>query len=299
MTVLALHIDSAGFAAGRADDDSDASSIRRIPLPEDSVWQRCRELLLDVAGGTEVSAVGIASAGPIDMAAGVVAPVDVPEWRTGFELADAVRKLFPTAEVQLAYEGLCLAMAERQFGASADTVDALTILLSDRISGGITAGGLSLAGRTGNAGHIGHLLVPGFDDRCDCGNRGCLEAIAGGRALVERARHHGWAGSSSDALVEAAQTGDAGVGDALDRAGTAVGLAIASVAALLDIDLVVVGGKLADAGPTLWTPLRKTVAEHARLAFLPGLRVVPSQLGDIGALAGAGLLGMLISPSAE
>ncbi|MFI6218524.1 ROK family protein [Nocardia brasiliensis] len=299
MTVLALHVDSTGFAAGRADDDSDTDSIRRIPLPEHSVWQHCRELLLEVAAGAEVSAVGIASAGPVDMAAGVVAPIDVPEWRTGFELAQSVRKLFPSAEVQLAYEGLCLAMAERHLGGATEAVDTLTILLSDRVSGGITAGGLSLAGRTGNAGHIGHLLVPGFDDPCSCGNRGCLEAIAGGRALIDRARRDGWVGSSIDALVAAAHAGDAVVGAALGRAGVALGLAISSVSALLDIDLVIVGGKLSSAGPTLWTPLHKTVAEHAKLAFLPGLRVIPSHLGDVGPLAGAGVLGMLIGAAAQ
>ncbi|WP_433574714.1 ROK family protein [Nocardia brasiliensis] len=297
MTVLALHIDGARFVAGRADDDNDdGSNVRRVPLPEHSVWQRCRELLLDVAGGTPVSAVGIASAGPVDMAAGVVAPVDIPEWRTGFELAAAVRQLFPTAAVQLAYEGLCSAMAERQFGAAGETMDSLSILLSERVSGGVTAGGLALAGRTGNAGHIGHLLVPGFDDPCSCGNRGCLESVAGGHALVGWAQRNGWAGASCDALLEAAQAGDAIVDAALARAGVALGLAISSVAALLDIDLVVIGGKLSGAGPALWTPLQNAVAEHATLAFLPGLRVLPSQLGDLGALAGAGLLGLLISP---
>ncbi|MFB8281090.1 ROK family protein [Nocardia colli] len=294
MTVLALHIGSAGFMAGRADDDeNDDSSIRRIPLPERSTWARCRELLLDVAAGQEVSAVGIASAGPLDMAAGVVAPADIPEWRTGFGLTEAVRKLFPAAEVHLVLEGLSLAMAERQFGAAQETVDAVTILVSDRISGGITAGGFALAGRTGNAGYIGHVLVPGFDDPCDCGGHGCLEAVAGGRSVVRWARGNGWPGSSSDALVEAARAGDAVALAALGRAGTALGLAITSVAALLDVDLVIVGGVLSQAGPELWTPLHDAVAEHAKLAFLPGLRVLPSQLGDIGVLAGAGLLGIL------
>uniref|UniRef100_UPI002458E4E9 ROK family protein n=1 Tax=Nocardia brasiliensis TaxID=37326 RepID=UPI002458E4E9 len=286
MTVLALHIGSAGFIAGRADDDDDGSSIRRIPLPEHSAWARCRELLLDVAAGSEVTAVGIASAGPLDMAAGVVAPADIPEWRTGFGLADAVRKLFPIAEVPLAFEGLCLAMAERQFGEYQEVVDTVAILVSERISGGITAGGFALAGRTGNAGNIGHVLVPGFDDPCSCGGHGCLEAVAGGRSVVRWARDNGWVGSSSDALIDAARSGDTVAVAALGRAGRALGLAIASVAALLDIDLVVVSGRLSQAGPELWNPLHNAVADHAKLPSHPRLRVFCSQLGQIGAQAG-------------
>uniref|UniRef100_UPI00245420EA ROK family protein n=1 Tax=Nocardia gipuzkoensis TaxID=2749991 RepID=UPI00245420EA len=82
---------------------------------------------------------------------------------------------------------------------------------------------------------------------------------------------------------------------ALDRAGTALGRAVASAAALLDLDLVVLGGSIAEAGPALWKPLGEAVATHARLSFLPGLRVVPSQLGDIALLAGAGILAVTAS----
>ncbi|WP_159842330.1 ROK family protein [Nocardia sp. CY41] len=292
MTVLALEIGSSGFAATRVADDVDTDDIRRIPIPATGAWDRCQELLLEVAGGNQVTALGIASAGPIDMAAGVIAPADVPEWRAGFGIVGAARKLFTEAQVPLALDGVCLALAERGFGATSGVMDSLAIGVSDRITGGVVVGGFSLVGRTGNAGHVGHVLVPGFDDRCSCGGRGCLEAVAGGLAVVRWAREQGWAGTSVPELLEAARVGEDIPAAALGRAGTALGRAIASVAALLDIDLVVVGGSLAGAGPVLWKPLGEAVATHARLSFLPGLRVIPSQLGDIATIMGAGVLAL-------
>ncbi|MGY2032808.1 ROK family protein [Nocardia gipuzkoensis] len=295
MTVLALEIGSSRFAATRVADDVGTEDVRQIPIPASGAWDRCRDILLDAAEGAEVTALGIASAGPIDMAAGIVAPMEVPEWRTGFGIVEAARKLFPAASVHLALDGVCSALAERNFGALSNVMDGLAITASDRISGGVIVGGFTVVGRTGNAGHVGHVLVPGFDDRCVCGGRGCLEAVAGGASAVRWAREQGWAGTSVPELVEAARVGENIPSAALDRAGTALGRAVASAAALLDLDLVVLGGSIAEAGPALWKPLGEAVATHARLSFLPGLRVVPSQLGDIALLAGAGILAVTAS----
>jgi glucokinase len=110
--------------------------------------------------------------------------------------------------------------------------------------------------------------------------------------MVRWAREQGWAGTSVPELLESARVGEDIAAAALGRAGTALGRAIASVAALLDLDLVVLGGPLAEAGPALWKPLGEAVATHARLSFLPGLRVIPSQLGEVATIMGAGVLAL-------
>lgn len=292
MTVLALEIGPSRFAAIEVADDVGADGLRQIPAPERQPWDRCRELLLEVAAGREIASVGIASSGPLDMVAGVVAPAEVVGWEAGFPLVESVKKLFPSAVVSLALDGVCLSLAERHFGGTRDVMDSLSILVTDRIVGGVMVGGFVVVGRTGNAGQVGHVLVPGFDDPCSCGGRGCLEAVAGGKSLVRWANGQGWGGASLPALISAAEEGDPIPVAALERAGTALGCAITSVAALLDLDRVVIGGPLAQAGTALWKPLKSTMAMHARLSFLPGLRAVPSELGDVGLLAGAGVLAL-------
>ncbi|MFE3029528.1 ROK family protein [Nocardia tengchongensis] len=292
MTMLALEVGRCGFTAAQIAEGVDDEDIRRVRFPAGSPWDRCRELLLEVAAGAEVSALGIACPGTIDMAAGVVAIPEIPQWRAGFAIVEAARAVFPTAAVQLALDGVCLALAEHAFGASQGVMDSLAISVSDRISAGMMVGDLAVVGRTGNAGNIGHVLVPGFDERCSCGGHGCLEAVAGGTAVRRWARAQGWSGESVADLVASADVGDEIAVAALGRAGEALGLAVSSVAALLDIDLVVLGGGMATAGPALWKPLGEAVAEHTRLGYLAGLRVVASPLGDIAVLAGAGVLAL-------
>ncbi|ONM46339.1 ROK family protein [Nocardia donostiensis] len=295
MTVLALEIGPTRFAAIEVVDDVGVEDIRQIPMPANRAWDRCRELLLEVAAGAEVARVGVASAGPIDMAAGVVAPPQVAEWSAGFPLRDKIKSVFPSAVVQVALDGACQALAERNFGALRECQDALTITVTDSIAGGVTLGGFSVVGRTGNAGHIGHVLVPGFDDRCVCGGTGCLEAVASGASILRWARARGWSGDSLEDVIGAAEAGEEVPAEALRRAGTALGRAISSVAALLDIDVVVINGPLATAGNNLWKPMNSEMATHARLSYLPGLRVVPSQVGDVATLAGAGVMALALS----
>ncbi|MEV6427492.1 ROK family protein [Nocardia sp. NPDC051463] len=292
MTTLALEIATSWFAASEIAADVDTDDVRRIAVPARGAWEQCSEMLLEVAAGREVTALGIASAGPVDMAAGVVAPLDVPEWRGGFAIVQAAQALFPNAAVRVALDGVCLTLGERNIGATQEVMDSLAISVSDRVTGGIMVGGFVVVGRTGNAGHIGHVLVPGFDDRCECGSRGCLEAVASGRAALRWAQAQGWGGLTVAALVEAALVGEEIPAAAMGRAGTALGRAIASVAAMLDLGLVVITGVLSEAGPALWKPLNEAVATHARLSFLSGLRVVPSTLGPVAMLAGAGVLAL-------
>ncbi|MFE4455790.1 ROK family protein [Nocardia tengchongensis] len=290
MTELALEIGAGGIAAVRVADDVEDDDIRRIEVPPQQVWQSCEQLLREVADGGEVTSLAIACAGPIDMGAGIVAPAGVPQWRAGFDIVAAAQAAFPGAIVQLALDGVALVLAERTLGAMQGVPDALAVSLSERIVGGLAVGGFAVVGRTGNAGNIGHMLVPGCDEPCLCGGRGCLDAVGGGLALCRWARAQGWRGGSVAELAHAAAAGDQVAVAAAGRAGVALGRGIVSAAALLDIDLVVVGGELATAGRALWNPLGETVAEHARLSYLPGLRVVPSPLRGIAVLAGAGVM---------
>ncbi|MGW4070636.1 ROK family protein [Nocardia grenadensis] len=292
MTILALEIGPTRFAAIEIADDVGADGVERIPVPQDAAWDRVRELLLGIAAGRDVTAVGIASSGPIDMASGVVAPEQVREWQAGFPLVESVQKLFPSAVVAMALDGVCLALAERHFGATQEIMDSVSIYLSDMIVGGVMVGGFVVVGRTGNAGQIGHMLVPGYDEPCVCGGRGCLESVAGGAALTKWARNEGWVGDSIEALAQDAQAGDRIAVAALERAGTALGRAIASMAPLLDIGRVVIGGPIAAPGTALWKSLHNAIAMHARLPFLTGLRAVPSELEDLGLLAGAGVIAL-------
>jgi glucokinase len=153
--------------------------------------------------------------------------------------------------------------------------------------------GAPYLGRTGNAGHVGHVVVEPDGPRCACGGQGCVEAVASGPNLVRWAREHGWdAPPDADAkvLAEGARRGDSIAAQAFTQGANAIAAAIASTAAVCDLDLVVVGGGVAGAGEVLFGPLRAALTRYAGLSFLRGLRVVPAELGGDAGLVGAAAL---------
>lgn len=290
MTALALDVGGTKMAAARVLPDGSPDHRVTAPTPQSGVWDACGALLERAAGGEPITSVGIASAGPVDTTAGTVAPVNIAEWRDGFPIVDAVRTLFRSATVRLALDGAAAALAEHRLGAGRGTPDLLGVVVSTGVGGGVIRGGRIVGGRTGNAGHIGHMAVPGGAEQCGCGAFGCLETVASAPAALRWARTNGWDGATAADLAVDAALGEPTAADALERAGTALGQVLASAAALLDIGLVVVGGGFAQAGPALWDPMIAAAARHARLSFLRDLRLAPADLGVLGTLTGAGLL---------
>ncbi|PTR23538.1 glucokinase [Rhodococcus sp. OK519] len=290
MTALALDVGGTKIAAALVGADGRPHGVVTVQTPTAGVWDTCAALLADVPRGATVTSVGIASAGPVDTAAGTVAPVNIAEWRDGFPIVDAVGALFPGATVRLALDGAAAALAEHRLGAGRGLPDLLGVVVSTGVGGGVIRGGRIEGGRTGNAGHIGHMVVPGGDERCACGAVGCLETAASGTAALRWARASGWSGATGADLAVDAELGEPTAAAALERAGIALGQSFASAAALLDVDLVVVGGGFAQSGPALWSPMTTAAAAQARLSFVRELRIVPAELSVLGTLTGAGLL---------
>lgn len=156
-------------------------------------------------GGPRPEAVGIGCAGPLDLAAGTVSPVNMPSWR-GFPLRDEVRKLtgLPT---MLAGDAQCFALGEHWLGAGRGCPSLLGIVVSTGIGGGLVIDGAPLLGPTGNAGHVGHMSIDPYGERCECGGRGCVERYSSGPNMVRWALENGWS-PTTDQPGPATRTGD-------------------------------------------------------------------------------------------
>lgn len=272
------------------------TTIRPTPAggSAEQVWDVVNATIADaltVAGGT-VRAVGIASAGPIDLPRGTVAPINIPGWR-GFPLRDRVAAAVPGVPVRLAGDGVCMALGEHWHGAGRGAGFLLAMVVSTGVGGGLVLGGAPYTGRSGNAGHVGHVVVEHDGQKCACGGRGCVETVAAGPWLVRWARTHGWSAppdAGARELAAAAAAGDDIALRAFTRGATGLAAMIASVAAVCDLDLVVIGGGVARSGGLLFDPLRGALHNYAGLDFLSGLRVVPAELGGEAGLVGAARL---------
>ncbi|MFE4588671.1 ROK family protein [Streptomyces laurentii] len=238
-----------------------------------------------------VTAVGIGSAGPVDASAGTVSPVNVPGWRD-FPLVERVRRATGGLPVTLVGDGVAMTAAEHWQGAARGYDNALCLVVSTGVGGGLVLGGRLHTGPTGNAGHLGHISVDLDGDPCACGGRGCVERIASGPHIARRALANGWrpgpdGDTSAVAVAAAARAGDPVAVASFERAAQALAAGIAATASLVEIDIAVVGGGVAGAGEVLFAPLRRGLRTYATLSFVRGLTVVPALTGTDAGLLGA------------
>ncbi len=298
---LALAIDIGGTKAESALVDESGRLLRgsRFRRPtgatstSDELAIQVRDVISEalemLPNATTLLGVGIGSAGPVDLSHGRVSPLNLPNWRD-FPLVDLVSECVTDVPVTLRMDGLCITLAEHWVGAAQSCPNVMGMVVSTGIGGGLILGGRTVTGSTGNAGHIGHIEVSGFDDPCACGGSGCLEAIASGPRSVAWAREHGWGGSTGEELAESYAAGDGIATAAVERAGRAIGRAIGSAASLTDLDLVVIGGGFSTVTPDLFDHIRIGLEEHSTFDFVRKVRVIPSALSDEGPLIGAAAL---------
>ncbi|MFG2475099.1 ROK family protein [Streptomyces fagopyri] len=240
---------------------------------------------------SRAGAVGIGSAGPVDASAGTVSPVNVPGWRD-YPLVERVRKATGGLPVELIGDGVAITAAEHWQGAARGHDNALCMVVSTGVGGGLVLNGQLHAGPTGNAGHIGHISVDLDGDLCPCGSRGCVERIASGPNIARRALEGGWVpgadgDTSAAAVADAARAGDPVAVASFERAARALAAGIAATATLVEIDIAVIGGGVGKAGDVLLDPLRKALGDYATLSFVRRLTVAPALMGTDAGLVGA------------
>ncbi|GGX01932.1 ROK family protein [Streptomyces lomondensis] len=296
--VAALDIGGTKIAGALVDGHGRILVRAQRPTPAreggDTVMRAVEEVLGELTASplwVRATAVGIGSAGPVDASAGTVSPVNVPGWRD-YPLVARVRAAAGDLPVELIGDGVAITAAEHWQGAARGHDNALCMVVSTGVGGGLVLGGRLHPGPTGNAGHIGHISVDLDGDLCPCGSHGCVERIASGPNIARRALENGWrpgpdGDTSAAAVAAAARFGDPVAVASFERAAQALAAGIAATATLVEIDIVVIGGGVGKAGDILFAPLRKALRAYATLSFVQHLTVAPAQMGTDAGLVGA------------
>ncbi|MEU3745973.1 MULTISPECIES: ROK family protein [Streptomyces] len=296
--VVALDIGGTKIAGALVDDEGRVLARARRPTPareDGETVMKAVEAVLDELATSPLweaaEAVGIGSAGPVDASRGTVSPVNVPGWRD-FPLVERVGRATGGRPVTLVGDGVAMTAAEHWLGAARGHDNALCLVVSTGVGGGLVLGGRLHPGPTGNAGHLGHISVDLDGDPCACGGRGCVERLAAGPHIARRAVENGWrpgpgGDASAAAVAAAARAGDPVAVASFERAAQALAAGIAATATLVEVDIAVVGGGVAGAGEILFGPLRRSLRNYATLSFVRNLTVVPAATGTDAGLLGA------------
>jgi len=277
----------------RTPTKGDEAPFERMCLLIQSIWPE----------HASVEKIVVALPGPLDPGSGVIfsAP-NIPGWEN-FPIGPELEKRFGVT-CKIGNDANLAALGEWRFGAGQGHHNVLYMTISTGIGGGVISDDRLLLGARGLATEVGHVTVLPDGPLCGCGQRGHLEALACGPAIARYAQEQIAAGVVSSLngkgnfttrdISEAANQGDALAIQALTRAGTYIGRALATFLHLFNPSVVIFGGGVSFSGKFLLDPIKETLEKHVMDAsYLKDLIITNAALGDDAGLMGALALGLL------
>ncbi len=304
---LAVGIDVGGtkIAGGVVDEVGKilATARRESPATDtEAIERNIQDLVAELRADHDVEAVGIGAAGFVDSSRSTVMFAPNLAWRDEPLRAD-LEKLIDLPVV-VENDANAAAWGEFTFGAGEDVQDTLLVTVGTGVGGGIVLNGQLHRGAFGVAAEIGHMRVVPDGRICGCGNKGCWEQYASGTALVRDTKEQAREGSliarslvdraggvesiSGPLITEAARDGDSFAREQLAVLGRWLGEGIASLTAVLDPAVVVIGGGVSEAGDLLLEPIRAHYrANLTGRHYRPELEVRAALLGNKAGMIGA------------
>lgn len=246
-----------------------------------------------------LSAVGLGVPGPVVAGAGIVSePPIMPGWDK-FPIHDFVKSLW-NVPVSVSNDAELGAIGEWAYGAGRGERNLAYIKVGRGIGAGLIVEGMIYHGSNGSAGEIGHITINENGPLCSCGNMGCLEAMAGGNAVAQKAIELVGKGRrtelanikpvnsiTSGDVIAAACKGDLVAQQLLVEAGYHLGTAISALVNLFNPDIIIIGGNVSRIGDLLLDPIRQTVQERSLKMASSHLRISTALLGKRSSGMGA------------
>ncbi len=303
-----IGIDLGGTNLRAALVDSQWRIKERIALAtsgiREEVLRQVIEVIEKLKKEEDIIGIGIGSPGNIDVGEGIIydAP-NIEGWN------DVPLKSYVEGKMGLPTfidnDANVMALAESRLGAGVGAKNIICLTLGTGVGGALIINGKLYHGATLTAGEIGHIPVNMSGPLCNCGGRGCLERYVGNRFIVERARERIESGEKSlivelvggdlgkvtpELISQAALKGDKLAKEIWNEVGRYIGVALAGLVNLLNPEIVIIGGGVANARSLVFDPIRQTIKERAMRMPAKMVRVVQAKLGGDAGMIGAGIL---------
>lgn len=310
MHAVGIDIGGTKIAGALVAEDGQILRLDRIPTPAgdpSAIVDGVVAMITRLSEGQDVTAAGVAAAGFIDDQQSTVYYAPNISWRNE-PFRDRLRAKLDL-DITIDNDANAAGWAEYRFGAGRGVSDMTMLTIGTGVGGAIVAGGQLLRGGFGAGAELGHLRVVPGGLPCGCGSRGCIEQYGSGRALLRMANDIADVGGiglplaqrrdeagqlTGEHVAELIAGGDAGALQALRELGGWLGQACASLSAVLDPRLFVLGGGVASAGELLLEPIREAYLAHlpAR-GYHPEPRFVTAELVNDAGVVGAADLARL------
>lgn len=311
---LFIGIDLGGTNTKIALVDGEGAILERSVIPTKAM-RDAEEVLDDIAReaiqlrqrfearGFKISAAGIGVPGLIDWKTGVgiLLPNFPGKWH-GVPVKGWLEKRLEVP-VAVINDVRAITLAEKRFGAGKDVQNLVMVAIGTGIGGGVVIDGELYIGKDGSAGEFGHITVEPSGVRCGCGNRGCLEAYASGPAMVAQALRalvqqndtiirdlvgDDLARVTPKVIAEAAKMGDSVALEIIERSGAYIGQALSCICVVVNPEMIVIGGGVAQAGELLFESIRKGLRERLFMVPVDTMKFVLAELGlDAGVVGTA------------
>lgn len=300
---IGIDLSGPNLRAAIVSDEGKIIERRQAPLKADRLVPQVAELVSELRGiNPNVAAVGIAIPGLVNRQTDrVISSRDLPS--TMREDLHAELTKAAGVRVEIENDANAAAYGEYKVGAGRGSRDMFYITIGEGIGGALILEGRLWTGASGFAGEVGHITIDTEGIECECGNTGCLETLASGPSIVRRARERLFRDGTSSLsklavnkqftaadVAHEANNGDDFALMMIERTGKYIGTGVASVLNLLNVERIVLGGGVMDAGDLILNPI---IQEARRRAFQPcfeATQIVAATLGDEAVTIGAAML---------
>ncbi|WP_026962136.1 ROK family protein [Alicyclobacillus herbarius] len=305
MYSIGVDLGGTKILTGVLDEQGELHHTLEVPTlaargPE-AVIQRIRSTvdeMLNRVGRANVLGLGVGAPGPLNPHTGtVLGPPNLPGWDC-IPLRDELQAVYGLP-VYLENDANAAAVAEHRFGAGQGSRNMVYITVSTGIGGGVVIDGQVRQGAAGGFAEIGHMIVDPSGVPCNCGNRGCLEAVASGTAIARMATEAFGRGLTAQEVADLAAGGNAKARQVLDTAFRYLGIGVVNIVNLFDPDLIVIGGGVARIGQPLFDAIHEALMHNDfRRNYGMDVPIVPARLGTKAGVIGAAALPWLASEQA-
>jgi glucokinase-like ROK family protein len=244
--------------------------------------------------------VGVGIPGLVDVSSGLLRIAPNLHW-VNVPIRDVLAKYFD-CPIYVENDANAAALGEYYFGAVRNVKNFIYLNTGVGLGGGFVIGGKLFRGMFGYAGEVGHMILDVNGDLCGCGKRGCWETFVGPHAVEQRVQHSLTAGAKSilndmvkgdiqnivfDDVVQAAKMGDQTSMDALAKVAFYLGIGIANLVNLLNVEVIVLGGALNNASSFILEDIERVVSANTLAPGKEHLRIIPSAHGADACVMGA------------